>query len=69
MVSIVVKKAYRGDHSKPRERLGKEIVLLLVLKVVMLGVLFAFFFSPSQRPDISHSVIERHLLDQPSGRR
>lgn len=44
--------------------LGREITLVLTLKVVALIVLANLFFAASDRPALTDQALNRHLLSQ-----
>ena len=50
-----------------RIRLGRKIAWLLALKFVTLLVLWALFFSPGQRVEVSPASSAEHLALDPEG--
>ena len=49
-----------------RARLGRKIAWLLVIKFVALVVLWALFFSPAQRLDVTSDRSAEHLALDPA---
>ena len=45
-----------------RDPLGNKIAVALVLKLVALFAMYQVFFGPDQRPEVTPSVVEQHLL-------
>jgi len=48
-------------------RLGRKIAWLLAIKFVALMILWALFFSPAQRVDVSPDRSAEHLALDPQG--
>ena len=46
-------------------RLGVELALFFAAKVVALGVIYALWFAPSDRPTVDAGTIASTLFDQP----
>jgi hypothetical protein len=46
-------------------RLGAELALFFAAKVVALGVIYALWFAPSERPSVDAGTIASVLFDQP----
>ncbi len=49
----------------PRSRLGRELALVLVIKLTIIGLAAVFIFGPDQRPRIDAAKVEAHLLGTP----
>ena len=47
----------------PKSRLGRELVLVLLIKAIVLGLAAVFIFGPNQRPRIDAAKVEAHLID------
>lgn len=45
-----------------RHPLAREIVVVLVVKVLALAALWVFFFGPAHRPDVTPETMERAIL-------
>lgn len=45
--------------------IGREIMLILAIKISVIVILFLLFFSPAQRPDINHKSVRDHLTLHP----
>lgn len=54
----------RGDAGRPTRPRGpaREIVVAVTLKLVALGVIYALFFSPSQRPTIDAERVRETVI-------
>lgn len=48
-----------------KSRLGRELILVLLIKAIVIGLAAIFVFGPSQRPRIDATEVEAHLLDTP----
>ena len=46
-------------------RLGVELALFFAAKVVALGLIYALWFAPSDRPAVDAGTIASALFDQP----
>ena len=46
-------------------RLGVELALFFAAKVVALGVIWALWFSPADRPTVDARTIASSVFDQP----
>ncbi|HVO15897.1 MAG TPA: hypothetical protein VMV26_11820 [Alphaproteobacteria bacterium] len=46
-------------------RLGVELALFFAAKVVALGVIYALWFAPSDRPAVDAGTIASTLFDRP----
>lgn len=73
MVSIVQSDPPRADarakapspaDTPPRflERVRRHLAILIVAKIAFLILLYALFFSPSQRPDVTPASVDHHLF-------
>jgi len=53
-----------GHDGRPggERSLGRDIALVLLLKVVLLAALYLAFFRGDQRPTIDGAAMERHLV-------
>lgn len=49
----------------PKNRLGREIILVLLVKAIIIGLAAAFIFGPSQLPRIDAAKVAAHLFDAP----
>jgi len=45
-----------------RHPLARDIVVVLVVKVLALAALWLFFFGPAHRPDVTPETMERAIL-------
>jgi len=54
----------RGDAGRPTRPRGpaREIAVAVTLKLVALGVIYALFFSPSQRPTIDAERVRETVI-------
>ncbi len=54
----------RGDAGRPIRPRGpaREIVVAVTLKLVALGVIYALFFSPSQRPTVDAERVRETVI-------
>ncbi len=53
----------------PNQRLGRELVLVVALKLAIIGLAAAFIFGPHQRPQLNAAKVEAHIIgnsDMPS---
>jgi hypothetical protein len=48
----------------PKHRLGREIAVLLTVKLVVLTAIFFAFFSPAHRLHPDSTTVSDHLLSQ-----
>lgn len=46
----------------PRHRLGREILAVLVVKLVLLWLAAAFVFNAARRPQLTPAKVEAHML-------
>lgn len=53
---------FRSDHGR---RYGRDIAIIVVLKLVLLIALYVFFVAPQPRADTSPDATRQHLLDNP----
>lgn len=44
------------------ERIRRHLAVLVAAKIVFLILLYAVFFSPSQRPEVTPARVDRHLF-------
>lgn len=44
-------------------RYGRDIAIIVALKLVLLTVLYVFCIAPQPRPDASADAMRRHVLD------
>lgn len=49
----------------PKSRLGREIVVVLFVKLTIISLAALFIFSPHQRPQIDAAKVAAHLIDPP----
>ena len=49
--------------SLPKSRLGRELMLVLLIKAIVIGLAAVFIFGPSQRPQVDAAKVEAHLID------
>lgn len=50
----------------PKTRLGREIVVVLFVKLAIISLAAVFIFGPNQRPRIDAAKVAAHLTDPPS---
>ncbi|HEX6833400.1 MAG TPA: hypothetical protein VF132_07700 [Rudaea sp.] len=50
-------------HSDQGRRYGRDIALIVALKIVLLTALYFFFVAPQPRADAGADATRRHLLD------
>ena len=46
--------------------LGREIAVVLVLKLAAIAVIWGVFFNPDSRPDVGPAALGSHLLPGPA---
>ncbi|MHB8885039.1 MAG: hypothetical protein ACYC5H_08100 [Methylovirgula sp.] len=51
-----------NSFSMPKSRLGRELVLVLLIKALVIGLAAVFVFGPSQRPQMDAAKVEAHLI-------
>jgi hypothetical protein len=49
----------------PKSRLGREIVVVLFVKLAIISLAAIFIFGPNQRPRINAAKVAAHLVDPP----
>lgn len=50
----------------PRQRLAREIAVVLTVKVLLLLALFLLFFGPERRPDMTPDLLHQLLAPAPA---
>ncbi len=51
-----------NSFSLPKSRLGRELILVLLIKALVIGLASVFVFGPSQRPQMDAAKVEAHLI-------
>jgi hypothetical protein len=46
----------------PTNRLGRELIVVLMIKLTIIGLAAVFVFGPGQRPRIDTAKVEAHLI-------
>lgn len=49
----------------PKSRLGREIVVVLFVKLAIISLAAVFIFGPDQRPRIDAAKVAAHLIETP----
>ncbi len=49
----------------PKSRLGREIVVVLFVKLAIISLAAVFIFGPGQRPQIDAAKVAAHLINSP----
>jgi hypothetical protein len=55
------------DRPEWRRRFGRAIAWALALKLAALAVLWALFFSPAHRPNVTPELVESRLVSERDG--
>lgn len=50
------------SSSRFLERIRRHLTVLIAAKIVFLILLYAVYFSPSQRPEVTPARVDRHLF-------
>lgn len=53
------------DPSRWAARLRRHLAWIVALKLVLIALLFALFFSPQHRPDIDAEAVDRRIDSSP----
>lgn len=52
--------------SMPKNRLARELFVVLLMKAAVIGLAAVFIFGPSERPRIDAAKVEAHLIGVPA---
>lgn len=52
--------------SRPKSRLGRELVLVIIVKLTIIGLAALFVFGPNQRPRVDAAKVAAHLVGAPA---